>query len=301
MAYQYSLVDANYLAHRSVYKGSHLQTSQGIPTGGIFIFLKSLWYLRELGNEMILVFDGGHSPYRKVLYLEYKVRDEKELKIQKILKFTFDTLMDITPKLGFPTLRMEQTEADDVLYLLAKHMRTWGIIALSGDDDFLQLTKLDIDVYNPRTDEHWNREKFTKEWGFAPEYFSLWKSLVGDDSDKILGVPRLGMGKKFPELGDKWKAAPYIIKQLKEPSLSGLYDWAVANPDPLGNKIINHFQIVKRNYLLMDLDHCEVSLDSVLEELKISTQKAEKNLGYITKIFKDLEFKELAMWLTYLS
>lgn len=300
MSYQYSLVDANYLAHRSVYKGSHLHTSQGIPTGGVFIFLKSLWFLRDLSQNMILVFDGGHSPFRKEIFPGYKVRDEKELKTQKILKFTFDTLLSITPKLGFPTLRIDQTEADDVLYLLAKHLCSWGIIALSGDDDFLQFTKLDIPVYNPRTDELWDKERFTKEWGFAPEYFSLWKALVGDISDKIPGIPRLGC-RKIPELSDKWKVSKFVIGQLKEPTIMALADWAYANPEPVGNKIINNFAMIKRNYLLMDLDNSEVSLDLVLEELKSATEIAKKDLNFMMKIFKDLEFKELAQWLTYLS
>jgi 5'-3' exonuclease len=300
MAYNYSLMDANYLAHRSVYKGSHLTTSQGIPTGGIFLFLKSLWHLKDLGQNIILVFDGGHSPYRKQIFPGYKVREPKDIKVQKMLDFTFDMLMNITPKLGFPTLRIDNTEADDVLYLLAKHLRTWGIIVLSGDDDFLQFTKLDIDVYNPRTDELWNRERFTRDWGFPPEFYSLWKSLVGDDSDKIPGVPRLGCRKPI-ELGDKWKVAPYVIQQLKHPNLYELWCWAQNNPVPIGKKIIDHFQEIKRNYILMDLDQSEVSLDSVLEGLKFSKSIAEKNLGYMTKLFKDLEFKELAQWLTYLS
>lgn len=301
MSYQYALVDANYLAHRSVYKGSHLQTSQGIPTGGIFLFLKSLYNIKDLAEKTILVFDGGHSPMRTEIYPGYKVKDKPDLKIQKMLQFTFDMLLEITPKLGFPTLRVDRTEADDVLYLLSKHMRTWGIVAVSGDDDFLQFTKLDIDFYNARTDEWWNRERFTKEWTFSPEYFSLWKSLVGDDSDKILGVPRLGMGKKIPELSDKWKAAPSIIRQLKEPTLASIYEWALDNSEPLGQKIINHFEIVKRNYLLVDLDQTDASLDTVLESLKSATESAKRDRDSMIKIFKEMEFKELANWITYLS
>lgn len=293
-----TLIDGNYLCHRSVHKGLNLKSSTGLPTGGIFLFLKSLWYFKELGRP-IIIFDGGKAAFRKKLLPEYKVR-EKDESLISIFTFTFETLQDLAPKMGMPVIRIKGAEADDVIYILSKELKDdFKITVVSEDEDFLQLLKLDIEIFHPRKDETWTRESFTKKWGFAPEYFSIWKAMIGDASDKIPGVPNLGF-RKIKELKNKFLVASYIINHLNSPGLEAL--WNFTEYDQIvGPKIKEHFSLVKRNYLLVDFDLSDVSSETVLHSLREASHLAALNYDYVYDTFKKLEFSSLARWLSYLA
>jgi len=294
----FTLVDANYLVNRSVHKGLNLKTSFGLVTGGVLLFLKSLWYFKDLGKP-ILVFDGGKAEFRKKLFPGYKIREKNE-SLSKIFEFTFGTLQDIVPKMGFPVIRIVGSEADDVIYILAKELRSnFKITVVSEDEDFFQTLKLDIEVFLPRKDETWTRELFVKKWGFEPEYFSIWKALIGDTSDKIPGVPSLGI-RKNKDLKNKFLVASYIINHLNSPSLEALFDFT-EHDQIAGQKIRDYFSLIKRNYLLVDLEHTDVTSDVVLKSLREASCLALPDYNYIHEVFKKLEFSSLGKWLTYLS
>ncbi len=293
-----ALIDANYLSHRSVHKGLNLKSSTGLATGGVFLFLKSLWYFKDLGKP-ILIFDGGKAEFRRKLLPEYKVREKNEALIS-MFTFTFEILQNIVPKMGMPVIRIKGAEADDVIYIMAKELKDdFKITVVSEDEDFLQLLKLDIEIFHPRKDETWTRESFTKKWGFAPEYFSIWKAMIGDASDKIKGIPSLGI-RKEKELKNKFLVASYVIKNLKSPGLESLWEFCITDL-PVGPKIKEHFSLVKRNYLLVDFDHSDVSSETVLHSLRESSRLAAINYEYVYDTFKKLEFSSLARWLSYLA
>lgn len=293
-----AVIDGNFLVNRSVHKGLNLKSSTGLPTGGIFFFLRSLWFLKDLGR-LILVFDGGKAEFRKNLLPEYKVR-KKDESLTPIFTFSFEILQDLVLKMGIPSVRIKGAEADDVIYVITKELsRDFKVTVVSEDEDFLQLLKMDVEVFHPRKDETWTRESFVKKWGFEPEYFSIWRALVGDTGDKILGVPNLGF-RKIKKLSNKFLVASYIINHLNSPSLEALYDFAEQD-QIVGPKIKEHFSIVKRNYLLIDLDHSKISSDDVLKSLREASQLATIDYNYVYKVFKKLEFSSLGNWLTYLS
>jgi len=294
----FTLIDANYLVNRSVHKGLNLKSSTGLPMGGVFLFLKSLWYFKDLGRPL-LIFDGGKAEFRKKLFPEYKIR-EKDESLQNIFTFTFETLQDLAPKMGFPVIRIKECEADDVIYILAKELSSeFKITVISEDEDFFQLLKLDVEIFLPRKDETWTRESFVKKWGFEPEYFGIWKALVGDTSDKIKGVPSLGF-RKIKDLKNKFLVASYIIKNLKAPNLESLWEFAETD-QTVGPKLKEHFLLVKRNYLLVDFDHTDVSSEVVLSTLREASRSATVDYNYVFNIFKTLEFSSLTKWLSYLS
>ena len=293
-----TLIDGNYLCHRSIYKGLNLKNSTGLSTGGVFLFLKSLWYFKELGRP-IVIFDGGKAAFRKKLLPEYKVREKNE-SLMGIFSFTFETLQDLLPKMGIPVIRLKASEADDVIYLLAKELKDdFKITVVSEDEDFLQLLKLDIEIFHPRKDETWTRKLFTEKWRFDPEYFSIWKAMIGDTSDKIPGVPNLGF-RKIKGLKNKFLVASYIINHLNSPGLEALWDFTEYD-QIVGPKIKEHFSLVKRNYLLVDFDHSDVSSEIVLSSLRESSRMAALDYTYTYNIFKKLEFSSLSKWLSYLA
>jgi len=293
-----ALLDANYMARRAVHTRKGLQSSFGLPTGGVYFFLNTLWSLLNLGSP-ILVFDGDRSPFRKAIFPEYKNK-EKDPKFEEEAQFTFQVLDTLLPKMGLTSVKIPNAEADDVLYILTKHFtESFDVVVVSDDKDYFQFIKLGAILYQPMKGLYWDREKFKEAWGFYPEYFSLWRSMVGDTSDKIPGVSNLGI-RNLEGLSKKELVSTYVVQQLKEPSLEALVDWSEKNPHPIGKRIISNLAIIKRNYLLIDLDQSDVSHDQVIDSFMAAKAKAKLDLKFVEKVFKSLEFKD-NKWLSHLS
>ena len=77
-------------------------------------------------------------------------------------------------------------EGDDVIYTLAKNTSSEDeVIIISSDTDFIQVVQElpQVKLFNP----------IKREYRSVPEYNYLsWKSMVGDRSDNIKGVPKIG-------------------------------------------------------------------------------------------------------------
>ena len=77
------------------------------------------------------------------------------------------------------------------------------LFIVSSDKDFLQLINDKVIVYRPMEKEFYTEETVLKNLKCLPKNFILYKTLMGDNSDKIKGVKGLGakgLFKKFPEL-----------------------------------------------------------------------------------------------------
>jgi 5'-3' exonuclease len=74
---------------------------------------------------------------------------------------------------------------------------------MSSDQDFLQLVNNKITVYSPTKKKIYTPEKIKEEYGVTPQNYLQMKILLGDSSDNVPGVPKLGpkkLIKNFPEL-----------------------------------------------------------------------------------------------------
>ena len=65
-----TIVDGNYLMIRCCAANHGLRSAIGEPTGGIYIFLKSLYMLLRDSKDIVVCFDGGHNQRRKEVYPE---------------------------------------------------------------------------------------------------------------------------------------------------------------------------------------------------------------------------------------
>ena len=97
-------------------------------------------------------------------------------------------------------------EADDIIAVLSKKLvekYNSTCFIVSSDKDFVQLVTDKIILYRPMEKEYYNTETVLEKFGVLSENFILYKTLLGDNSDKIPGVKGLGekgIFKKFPEL-----------------------------------------------------------------------------------------------------
>ena len=192
----------------------------GTHTGGLGGFLRSLGSLIELikPTEVYIMFDGiGSSVNRKNLIPEYKsgrnvtritnfdvyknLEEENQSKVDQIVR-----LIHYLKCLPVKVISLDRVEADDVIAFLSKKLaaeQNSKVFIVSADHDFTQLVTERITHYRPVKKEFYTPTKVFNEYGIQPENFILYKTLMGDKSDKITGIKGLGkkgLLKKFPEL-----------------------------------------------------------------------------------------------------
>ncbi|HPJ13433.1 MAG TPA: DNA polymerase I, partial [Caldisericia bacterium] len=191
-------IDGNHLFYRSFFAIKNLSTPEGIPTNAIFGFLKAILHLTKQQKPDVLAvcFDTKGGTYRSEITPEYKAnRPPPPASLIEQSK----RIREILTKLQIPWFEKTGYEADDLLATLATDYveKNHQVYIYSGDKDLLQLISPSIHVLVPvlkqtepvDADEEFVREKY----GVSPSQMIDFKSLVGDPSDNIKGVPKIGL------------------------------------------------------------------------------------------------------------
>jgi DNA polymerase-1 len=193
------LVDGYGLIFRAYHAiQTSMSTSQGELTNAVYGFASMLF---NLLNSMkpayaVVALEGGPT-FRHEQFEDYKANRTEmphELRSQVVrIRQLIDTL-------NIPVVELPGYEADDVIGSLArKYANEDGlqVAILTGDTDLLQLVEDKVDVFLPgarRFEElrRFDRDAVIERYGFGPEFVPDYKSLVGDTSDNIPGVPGIG-------------------------------------------------------------------------------------------------------------
>ena len=237
----------------------------GVHVGGLGGFLRSLGALiRQVQpTSVYVVFDGaGSSTNRKNLLPEYKserhlqrvtnwevfedLDDEHDSKVDQIVR-----LIQYLKLLPIKTVAIDKVEADDIIAVLSKqlvekHNSTCFIV--SSDKDFVQLVTDKIILYRPMEKEYYTPKTVLEKFGVLTENFILYKTLLGDNSDKIAGVKGLGpkgIFKKFPEL----QQTPLTLDDIFDIS-AGKYKEHIVY-----SRIVQDQDRLETSYKVMDLSN----------------------------------------------
>ena len=192
----------------------------GVHIGGLGGFLRSLGALirNVQPTSVYVVFDGaGSSNNRKNIIPEYKSgrntqritnwdvfddrEDEHDAKIDQIVR-----LIQYLKLLNIKTTSIDKVEADDIISVLATKLvekHNSNVFIVSSDKDFVQLVTDKIILYRPMEKLFYTPKTVQEKFQVLPHNFILYKTLLGDNSDKVPGVKGLGakgIFKKFPEL-----------------------------------------------------------------------------------------------------
>ncbi len=194
------LVDGSSYLFRAFHALPPLTNSQGQPTGAIVGVVNML---RKLRNDyhpthFAVVFDAPGKTFRDDLYAEYKANRPPmpdELRVQ------IERLHEIVRAMGLPMLVIDGVEADDVIGTLARQAAEQGmdVLVSTGDKDMAQLVDEHVTLVDTMQDRVLDREGVIEKFGVPPERIVDWLALVGDSSDNIPGVPRVG-----PKTAAKW-------------------------------------------------------------------------------------------------
>ncbi len=194
------LVDGTALVFRSyhAFSGRAQLTSRGRNVGMIFGFLSSLLMIcrREKPDSLVLTFDTGAPTFRQEMFDAYKANRPP---VDDELVQQLPLLYDIVDALNIPQIRLDGWEADDVMGTLAKRAEAAGleVFLVSGDKDFYQLVTDKVKVYTlPRQSGDnpsiYDPDGVEAKFGVRPEKVIDVLGLMGDSSDNVPGVPKVG-------------------------------------------------------------------------------------------------------------
>ncbi len=187
------LVDGSSYLYRAYHALPKLTSSSGEPTGAIHGVLNMIARLmaEEDTEHFVVVFDAPGKTFRDHLYPEYKANRDA---MPDDLREQIQPLLDTIPAMGLPLLRIEGVEADDVIGTLSRQAAASGMDVLisTGDKDMAQLVNDRVTIVNTMTGAVLDREGVKEKFDVFPEQIIDWLALVGDSSDNIPGVPKVG-------------------------------------------------------------------------------------------------------------
>jgi len=241
----------------------------GLHIGGMVGFLKSVRYSCDIlkPSRCIIVFDGKDgSKRRRKIYPEYKSTRKVKRRLnrnvdwgtapqdeEQSMRQQMGRLIEYLEQLPLTLVCVDGIEADDTMaYISQQLLPESDVILMSTDKDFLQLVDNRVKVWSPTKKKLYNKEKVFEEYGIPSHNFLTYRILDGDKSDNIGGIKGAGLKtlQKFcPKISDVEK---FTAKDLLE---------FVNNSDSkikVLENIKNSSNIVKRNYLLMQLQNVDI-------------------------------------------
>jgi DNA polymerase-1 len=206
------LIDGSSYLYRAFFALPPLTNSRGVPTGAIYGVLNMLSkFLREFTPPHIgVVFDAPGKTFRDELFAEYKAQRPP---MPDDLRSQTEPLLSAVEALGMPVLRIDGVEADDVIGTLACRAAAAGqtVLISTGDKDMAQLVNERITLINTMSGTVLDRAGVKTKFDVFPEQIIDYLALVGDSSDNIPGIDKVG-----PKTAAKWLNAYGTIDGLLE-------------------------------------------------------------------------------------
>ena len=277
------LIDGHSILNRAYYGVPNLTNAQGLHTNGIYGFLNILFkILEEEKPDFLAVAFDVHAPtFRHQMYEAYKGTRKP---MPEELVEQVPVMKEVLKAMNVVMVEREGLEADDILGTLAKAAAAEGIQVslISGDRDLLQIADTRIKIRIPKTKsgrtqiEDYYPEDVEAAYHVTPQQFIDLKALMGDTSDNIPGVPKVGE-----------KTATELMVQFG--SLENIY----AHVEEISKKSIR--ESLKANRELADLSKALATIKTD-GDVKLDYEAARAE-GYYTQeaynLFKKLEFRNL--------
>lgn len=280
------LLDVSAIMYRAFYGNLNFRTKNE-PTGAVYGFVNTLMsIINQLNPDYIgAAFDVKRATLkRSEIYKEYKAQRDSapEDLIAQIPRI--EELLDC---FGIKKIKIEGCEADDVLGSLAKELGAKGIESyiVTGDKDLSQILDSYVNIALLGKGDGGGlkilstEEDVIEQIGVKPKMIPDLFGLIGDTSDGIPGVRKIGSKKAIPMLE-------------KYGSLEGIYENidSLTELPGIGKSLINNLIEDKElAFLSRELATIEL-LDLDIRESELEYKRDDRKL---LELFKTLEFKSL--------
>lgn len=279
---RFVIIDGKSVFYRGYYAMPNLRTLSGTPTGGVYGFgVMSLEVIKRLKPDYVAVaWDKPKTNIRKRLeiYPEYKAG-------RKPAPADFYEQIPILHKfldaLGWPLYELDDYEADDIIGALAVQASKQDIetLIVTSDLDMLQVLHDDIKVYALKSGLS-NIELFSpatfeaKHHIKVSQYLDL-KSLKGDSSDNIPGVPGIGE-----------KTAVELLNEYK--TLDGIYENIELIKDSVKKKLIEG-----KDLALISKQLAKIYTDAPIKLNLNEVDGSKIKVSELMEILEELQFHSL--------
>ncbi len=267
------LVDGSSYLYRAYHALPPLTSSKNQPTGaikGVISMIKKI-LIDHPDSPLAVVFDAKGKTFRNDMYPDYKANRPPmpEDLVQQI-----EPIHRIISLMGIKLIMVSGVEADDVIGTLAEQARQKRLdtVISTGDKDMTQLVCENVSVVNTMSGELLDEDGVIKKFGVGPELITDYLALIGDKSDNVPGVEKVG-----PKTAVKWLNEYKSVKGIKE------------NAESIGGKVGEN---LRSSLDMLDLAHelvtikTDVELDIGIEDLSVEEPKMEE----LTELYKELEF-----------
>ena len=251
------LIDGHSILNRAFYGMPDLTNSKGVHTGAVYGFLNILFSQldEEQPDYLVVAFDVHAPTFRHDAYADYKgtrsaMPEELRQQVPLIKKMLTAMGIEIREQAGL--------EADDILGTLARNAEAMDmdVVLISGDRDLLQIATDRICIRIPRTRQgktsidDFRAPQVLETYGVTPLQFIDVKALMGDSSDNVPGVPKVGE-----------KTATQLIRDYG--SVDGVYEHLDDIKKPALHRTLaeNEDKARLSLFLVTIKTDCDVSLD----------------------------------------
>jgi DNA polymerase-1 len=275
------LVDGSSYLYRAFHALPDLRTAAGEPTGAIRGVLSMLRVLEAdyKSDYRAVVFDAKGRTFRDDWYPEYKAHRPS---MPEDLVAQIEPLHQCIRAAGWPLLMIDGVEADDVIGTLSQQAAAAGIdcVISTGDKDLAQLVNGHVTLVNTMNNEKLDATGVKAKFGVQPERIVDYLALVGDTSDGVPGVSKVG-----PKTAVKWLDA--------WGSLDAIVAHAGEIGGAVGENLRKHLDFLPLGRKLVTVV-CDLPLPQTVTELAPQAPDTAK----LAELYTRLEFKG---WLRELS
>ena len=308
------IIDGSSYLYRAFYALPNLKTSSGLNSGAIHGFANMLnRILNEYSPKyLVMVFDAKGKNFRHDIYDEYKANRNS---MPTELSEQTGAIINLVEALGVMVIQQKGVEADDVIASIARQIKIENskTIISSGDKDLAQLVDENTILMNNFDSKVLDVEGVKEKFGVRPSQIFDYLCLVGDTSDNIPGVPKVGpktavtLLEQYNDLDNIIKNSSQLKGKLKENIESSLETIELAkklvalkdnlklslNPDQLkrGSADKTKLETIIKKYELKTLSE-KLNIKAKKEVIK-KDYNLIKNLKELKKIIKECKLSKI--------
>jgi len=206
------ILDTHGLLYQLFHALPPMSSPMGEPVGAVYGLTKDLFTLLEKHqpDSIFCAFDLPGQTFRSEIYTEYKAnRSEMPDDLRPQIGFVHEIL----DAMNIPGLSQPGFEADDIMATAARMIaeQNDNCVIVTSDKDCRQLISEHVAIFNLRKGLFYRAEELLADWGIHPEQVIDFQSLVGDSTDNIPGVAKVGP-----------KTATELLQQFG--TLEGIYE-----------------------------------------------------------------------------
>ena len=305
------LIDGSSYLYRAYHALPPLMSSKNQPTGAIrgVISMINKILLDHPNSPLAVIFDAKGKTFRHEMYKDYKANRPP---MPEDLVKQIEPINQIVEALGIKLLSIKGVEADDVIGTLAKEASEAGLdtVISTGDKDMTQLVNKHIKVVNTMSNELLDEKGVENKFGVKPELIIDYLALVGDTSDNVPGVEKVG-----PKTAVKWlieygsldeiiKNAEQISGKVGENLRNGLSQLHVSKELVTIKKDVSlevgvkDLMVGKQNKKLLEEIYTELEFKAWLEKEEAPEKEAKEEVTKQSKYELITKIKQLESWVT---